>query len=136
MSINRVVLVGRLTRDPELRNTTTGKQVVNFSIAVDDRFNKDHTNFFNIVAWGSQADFVAKYLTKGRLVGIDGRLSQRKYTTQDGQDRNVIEVVAERVQGLDRPRDDAAKPANTESAAPEPVGVAPTSDEYDPFADE
>ena len=135
MSINRVVLVGRLTRDPELRNTTTGKQVVNFSIAVDDRFNKDHTNFFNIVAWGSQADFVAKYLTKGRLVGIDGRLSQRKYTTQDGQDRNVVEVVADNVQGLDRPRDDA-RPSGGESAAPEPVGVAPTSDEYDPFADE
>lgn len=135
MSINRVVLVGRLTRDPELRNTTTGKQVVNFSIAVDDRFNKDHTNFFNIVAWGSQADFVAKYLTKGRLVGIDGRLSQRKYTTQDGQDRNVVEVVADNVQGLDRPRDDA-RPSDGESAAPEPVGVAPTSDEYDPFADE
>lgn len=137
MSINRVVLVGRLTRDPELRNTTTGKQVVNFSIAVDDTFNREHTNFFNIVAWGSQADFVSKYMTKGRLIGIDGRLQQRKYTTQDGQDRNVIEVVAERVQGLDRPRDDAQRPANSESAeAPEPVGVAPTSDEYDPFADE
>jgi len=135
MSINKVVLIGRLTRDPELRNTTTGKQVVNFSIAVDDRFNRDHTNFFNIVAWGQTADFVSKYLTKGRLVAVDGRLSQRKYTTQDGQDRNVIEVVADNVQGLDRPRDDGA-PSNGHDDMSEPVSVAPSADEYDPFADE
>ena len=137
MSINRVVLVGRLTRDPELRNTTTGKQVVNFGLAVDDTYNKEHTNFFNISAWGSQADFVSKYLTKGRLVAIDGTLRQRKYTTQDGQERNVVEITADRVQGLDRPRDDAG-PADdrSEDAAKEPVAVAPTADEYDPFADE
>ncbi|MCH8979895.1 MAG: single-stranded DNA-binding protein [Armatimonadetes bacterium] len=139
MSINRVVLVGRLTRDPELRNTTTGKQVVNFGIAVDDRFNKEHTNFFNVSAWGSTADFVSKYLTKGRLIAVDGRLNYRKYTTQDGQERSVIEVVADNIQPLDRPRDDAAPPRDrSEDAGKEPVaaGVAPTSDEYDPFADE
>jgi single-strand DNA-binding protein len=132
VSINRVVLVGRLTRDPELRNTTTGKQVVNFGLAVDDRFNKDHTNFFNISAWGSTADFVAKYLTKGRLVAVDGRLSQRKYTGQDGQERNVVEIVADNVQGLDRARDDAGGGG----ARQEPVSVAAGADEYDPFADE
>ncbi|HXH60734.1 MAG TPA: single-stranded DNA-binding protein [Fimbriimonadaceae bacterium] len=133
MSINRVVLVGRLTRDPELRNTTTGKQVVNFGLAVDDRFNRDNTNFFNISAWGSTADFVAKYLTKGRLIAVDGRLQQRKYTTQDGQERNVVEIVADTVQGLDRPRDDAG---SDRGGQPEPVSVAPADDEYDPFADE
>ena len=133
MSINRVVLVGRLTRDPELRNTTTGKQVVNFGLAVDDRFNKEHTNFFNISAWGSTADFVAKYLTKGRLIAVDGRLQQRKYTTQDGQERNVVEIVADNVQGLDRPKDDAG---GGNSRQPEPVSVAPGDDEYDPFAEE
>ena len=139
MSINRVVLIGRLTRDPELRNTTTGKQVFNFGIAVDDRFNKEHTNFFNVSAWGNTADFVSKYLTKGRLIAVDGRLNYRKYTTQDGQERSVVEVVADNIQPLDRPRDDA-EPARDRSddAAKEPVaaGVAPTSDEYDPFADE
>ena len=124
MSINRVVLVGRLTRDPELRNTTTGKQVVNFGLAVDDRFNKEHTNFFNVSAWGNTADFVSKYLTKGRLIAVDGRLNHRKYTTQDGQERSVVEVVADNIQPLDRPRDDAA-PANDRSdeAAKEPVAV-------------
>ncbi len=133
MSINRVVLVGRLTRDPELRNTTTGKQVVNFGLAVDDPFNKEHTNFFNISAWGSTADFVAKYLTKGRLTAVDGRLQQRKYTTQDGQERNVVEIVADRVQGLDRPKDDAG---GSRSESQQPVSVAAGDDEYDPFADE
>lgn len=133
MSINRVVLVGRLTRDPELRNTTTGKQVVNFGLAVDDPFNKEHTDFFNVSAWGSSADFVAKYLTKGRLVAVDGRLRQRKYTTQDGQERNVVEVVADRVQGLDRPKDDSGGGGGAQQ---EPVGVGAGDDEYDPFADE
>ena len=133
MSINRVVLVGRLTRDPELRTTTTGKQVVGFGIAVDDPFNKEHTNFFNVSAWGNSADFVAKYLTKGRLVAVDGRLNHRKYTTQDGQNREVVEIVADRVQGLDRPRDDAG---SGRPAAQEPVSVAAGDDEYDPFAED
>jgi single-strand DNA-binding protein len=132
VSINRVVLVGRLTRDPELRNTTTGKQVVSFGLAVDDPFNKEHTNFFNITAWGNSADFVARYMTKGRLVAVDGRLNHRKYTTQDGQNRDVVEIVADRVQGLDRPKDDAGGGSRSQ----EPVGVAAREDEYDPFADE
>lgn len=133
ISINRVVLVGRLTRDPELRNTTTGKQVVSFGIAVDG-FNKDQTNFFNVSAWGNTADFVAKYLTKGRLIAVDGRLQQRKYTTQDGANRDVVEIVADNVQGLDRPRDDSS--GGSSAAVREPAGVAPSDDEYDPFADE
>ena len=137
MSINRVVLIGRLTRDPELRNTTTGKQVVNFGLAVDDNFNKEHTHFFNVSAWERTADYVAKYLTKGRLIAVDGRLNYRKYTTQDGQERSVVEVVADRVQSLERPRDDAAPARDrSEDTAKEPVAVAPTSGEYDPFADE
>jgi single-strand DNA-binding protein len=106
---------------------------VNFGLAVDDPFNKEHTNFFNVSAWGSSADFVAKYLTKGRLIAVDGRLNQRKYTTQDGQERNVVEIVADRVQGLDRPKDDAGGGGG---AAQEPVGVGASDDEYDPFADE
>lgn len=135
MSINRVVLVGRLTRDPELRTTTSGKQVVGFGLAVDDPWNKEHTNFLNITAWGQTADFVSKYLTKGRLVAVDGRLQQRKYTTQDGQDRNVVEIVADRVQGLDRPRDDMGG-GGGRPAGQEPVSVAAGDDEYDPFAED
>lgn len=133
--LNRVVLIGRLTRDPELRTTTTGKNVVNFSIAVTKRFKptdgSPDADFFTIIAWGKDAEYVANYLTKGRMVAVEGRLQTRKYQTQEGTNREVVEVVADSVQGLDRPRDDAA-----------PAGVAATGsaaadiDEYDPFADE
>ena len=101
MSINSVTLVGRLTRDPELRTTTTGKSVVNFSIAVDDRYNKDDTSFFNIVAWGKTAENVATYMTKGRMVGVEGRLKQRTYKASAGHTVNVVEVIANNAQFLD-----------------------------------
>lgn len=138
--INRVVLVGRLTRDPELRTTTTGKSVCGFGIAVSKKIKpQDGTpdaDFFNITAWGQTAEYVSNYLTKGRLVGVDGRLQSRKYTANDGTNREVVEVVADNVQGLDRPKDDG----EGGRAAREPAGVAATSipaaDEYDPFADE
>lgn len=110
MSINSVVLIGRLTRDPEIRTTQTGKEVANFSIAVDRRFKGQdgvEVDFFSVSCWGASASFVSQYLGKGRLVAVEGRLQSRKYTTQDGSNREVVEVVAENVQGLDRPRDEA-----------------------------
>lgn len=123
MSINRIVLVGRLTRDPELRTTTTGKSVVEFSIAVDkQRKPVDGSNaadFFRVKAWGATADFVNNYLSKGRLVAVDGRIEQRRWQAPDGQNRETYEVVAEQVQILDRPRDDAqSKPAAEEDYDP------------------
>lgn len=139
MSINRVVLVGRLTRDPELRTTTTGKNVVEFSIAVDKRIKQgDKTaDFFRIKAWGQTADYVANYLNKGRLVAVDGRLEQRSYQANDGQNREIIEVVAESVQGLDRPREDGGTGGGyAPSAGSGTGGTAPAADEYDPFAEE
>lgn len=145
MSVNRVVLVGRLTRDPELRQTTNGKQVVNFGIAVNKKFKPQDgspdADFFNVSAWGRTADFVAQYLHKGRLCAVDGRLQSRKYTTQDGQQREVVEIVADDVQGLDRPRDDQGGGGGGYSGGggggsrSEP-SAAPEADEYDPFADE
>lgn len=141
--VNSVVLIGRLTRDPELRTTTTGKNVCSFSIAVNKKFKPQDgspdADFFNIVAWNKDADYVVNYLTKGRLVAVEGRLQARKYTASDGSNREVVEIVAESVQGLDRPRDDqggggggqAARPAATAA-----VASAPAADEYDPFADE
>ncbi len=141
--INRVVLVGRLTRDPEMRTTTTGKSVASFSIAVDKRFkgaeDGQTADFFRCSCWEKTAEFVANYLTKGRLVAVDGRLQSRKYTDRDGNAREIIEVVAESVQGLDRPRDDAAggAPATAAVAATGPADAsAPAEDEYDPFADD
>lgn len=139
--INRVVLVGRLTRDPELRTTTTGKSVCDFSIAVGKRIKPSDgspdADFFRVNAWGQTAEYVSNYLHKGRLVAVDGRLQSRKYTASDGSNREVIEIVADSVQGLDRPRDDdgagAGAPAGKAAVA---AGTAPSEAEYDPFADE
>jgi single-strand DNA-binding protein len=139
--VNRVVLIGRLTRDPEVRTTTTGSKVAEFSIAVDKRNRDEGANFFRIKAWGNQADYVANYLNKGRLVAIDGRLDWRKWQDKEGQNRETIEIVAESVQGLDRPRDDQGGGAPLGGggggySAPNTGGAAPAADEYDPFADE
>ena len=128
--INRVVLTGRLTRDPELKTTPTGKSVVDFSIAVDRRV-KGETDFFRVTAWGATAEFVSNYITKGRLVGVDGRLQSRKYTANDGTNREVVEVIADNVNALDRPRDDAGAGAGAGAA----VASVPSAEEYDPFAD-
>ena len=148
--INRVVLVGRLTRDPELRTTTTGKSVCDFSIAVTKRGPKPtdgspDADFFRVQAWERQAEYVSNYLTKGRLVAVDGRLTSRKFTASDGTNREVVEIVAENVQGLDRPRDDAGQGGGggyqashqpVHGGGGQAVAAAPAADEYDPFADE
>lgn len=99
--MNKVILVGRLTRDPELRSTQNGTSVANFGIAVDRRVSRNNSqgqqtaDFFNVVAWGRQAEVISQYLRKGRQIAIDGRLQQRSYTAQDGSRRNVVEVVLE-----------------------------------------
>lgn len=143
MSVNRVVLIGRLTRDPELRTTQTGKSVVEFSIAVNKRTKPQDgspdADFFRVKAWGQTADYVNNYITKGRLVAVDGRLETRKWTDQNGANRESVEVVADNVNALDRPRDDAGGGGGNSNGGggggsrPAP---APAQDEYDPFADE
>lgn len=116
--LNRVILIGRLVADPELRYTPSGVPVANCRIAVDRPFKnaagERETDFINIVAWRQRAEFAANYLGKGRLVAIDGRLQIRQWTTQDGQKRSTAEVVADDVQGLDRPREAAATPPEGE----------------------
>ncbi|RSL28715.1 single-stranded DNA-binding protein, partial [Salibacterium salarium] len=103
--INRVVLVGRLTRDPELRYTPNGVAVVNFGIAVNRPFTNQQgereADFFNCVAWRKQAENVANYLKKGSQAGIDGRLQSRRYENQEGRRVTVVEVQAESVQFLE-----------------------------------
>lgn len=118
--LNRVILIGRLTADPELRYTPTGLPVASFRLAVDrpkNQAGEKQTDFVNIVAWRQQAEFAANYLNKGRLVAIEGRLQIRQWTTQDGQRRTTAEVVCDRVQGLDRRKEDAA-PAAREAEGP------------------
>lgn len=99
-SLNKVFLLGNLTRDPELRQTANGASVCNFSIAVNEGFgDKKKVNFFNVQAWQKTAEACAKYLSKGRPVLVEGRLQNRSYE-KDGQKRTVTEIVAENVQFL------------------------------------
>jgi single-strand DNA-binding protein len=132
MSINRVVLVGRIARDPESRQTNNGMEVVDFTIAVDKRQGKredeQEPNWFRISAFGKTAEYVTTYLGKGRLVAVDGRLEHRKYQDRDGNNREAISIVADNVQGLDRPREDDVKPTQGRRAK------ADDRDE-DPFLD-
>jgi single-strand DNA-binding protein len=105
-NINRVVLVGNLTRDPELRHTPSGTPVCNLGIAVNGRRRDesgnwvDKPNFFRISVFGNQAESCAQYLSKGRPVAIDGRLDWRQWEAQDGSKREAVEIVAESVQFL------------------------------------
>ena len=106
VSINRVVLVGNLTKDPELRHTPSGTAVCNLRLAVNTR-RKDETgqwtdkpNYFDITVWGNQGERCAQYLTKGRPVAVDGRLEWREWETPEGTKRQAVEVVADSVQFL------------------------------------
>ncbi len=109
--LNRIVLIGRLTRDPELRYTPSGVAVASFSLAVDRPFanqqGERETDFIDIVVWRKLAETVSGHLQKGRLVAVQGRLQIRSYETQDGQRRKAAEVVADDVRFLDKPRDSA-----------------------------
>ncbi|OPZ64041.1 MAG: Single-stranded DNA-binding protein ssb [Firmicutes bacterium ADurb.Bin506] len=105
--MNSVILIGRLVRDPELRVTQSGLPVARMRIAVDRARPNPQTgnreaDFIDIVVWGKQAETVSQYLRKGRLVAVDGRLQVRNYENPDGQKRTFYEVVAERVQFLDK----------------------------------
>ncbi len=131
-SINQVILMGRLTRDPELRTTTTGKSVVNFSLAVDKGGQDAGADFFEIVAWEKLAELIQQYLSKGRRCLVQGRLSQRQWE-QDGQKRSRIEVMASDVTFLDGPNsssDGAGAPAS-QPASPAPQADAVVDDEID-----
>lgn len=105
-NINRVILVGNLTRDPELRSTGSGLSVCTIRIAVNNRRKKGDTgewveepNYFNVTTFGAQADNVARYLAKGRQVAVDGRLSWSEYEAKDGSGkRERVEVIADSVQ--------------------------------------
>ena len=99
--LNRIILMGRLTRDPELRRTQSGTAVTSFSLAVDRDFKSQsgekETDFIDVVAWRSTAEFVAKYFTKGRMAVVEGRLQIRDWKDKDGNNRRSAEVVADNI---------------------------------------
>lgn len=119
--INRVVLVGRLTRDPELRKTVNGASVAAFTIAVDNRTKGPNgektTSFIPCTAWNQQAENACKYTHKGSLVGVEGRLNQRSYDAKDGRKVSVVEVICDSVQFLES--------KNSNNASREDIGYTP-----------
>jgi len=106
-SLNKVILIGRLGRDPEMRYTPSGQPVTNFSLATDESYtgkdgNKvEKTEWHRIVVWGKQAEFCGNYLAKGRLVYVEGKLETRKWTDKDGAEKYTTEIKADRVLGLE-----------------------------------
>lgn len=104
MNLNKVFLIGRLTRDPEIKSLPSGQQVVSFGLATDRHYQdksgqkQQKTEFHNVVAFGKLADIAGRYLTKGSLAMIEGRLQTRSWQDNSGQKRNRTEIVAERMQ--------------------------------------
>ena len=130
-NINRVVLVGNLTRDPELRHTPSGTPVCSLRLAVNTRRKDesgqwtDKPNYFDITVWGQQGENCAQYLSKGRPVAIDGRLEWREWEAQDGTRRESVEIVADSVQFLGGRQEG-------EGAAYVPAGAAGGADDFPP----
>jgi single-strand DNA-binding protein len=129
--INRVYLIGRLTRDPELRYTQGGTSIANFSVANNRTYTvqnerKESVSYFNCVAWGKPGEVIAQYLKKGQRIALEGRLQQRSWQDQGGQKRSTVEIVVENFQFIDAKGqaagDSAAPNAPEESYAPPSTG--------------
>lgn len=110
--LNRCIIMGRLTRDPELRRTQSGKAVTSVTMAVDRDFKgqngEKETDFIDIVAWGNTAEFLCNYFSKGRMAVAEGRLQIRDWTDKDGGKRRSAEIVADHVYFADSKRDQEA----------------------------
>lgn len=107
--LNRIIVMGRLTRDPELRRTNSGNAVTSFTVAVDRGFKTQsgdkETDFIDVVAWRNTAEFVSKYFSKGRMAVVEGRLQLRDWTDKEGNKRRTAEIVADSVYFGDSKRD-------------------------------
>ena len=115
--MNKAILVGRLTKDPELKTTGSGVNVCSFTIAVNRRFRNAEGNydadFINCVAWRQQAEFLSRFFAKGRMVGVVGSIQTRNYDREDGQRVYVTEVVADEISFVDSKSQSDSAPANT-----------------------
>jgi single-strand DNA-binding protein len=127
-SVNKVILIGNLGRDPEVRYTQGGSAVANFTMATTDTWQdqagekKERTEWHRIVVWGKQAEIVGEYLRKGRPVYVEGSLQTREWTDREGNKRYTTEVRAQRIQFLGRPDDRGAAPAPSAAPAAEDAG--------------
>lgn len=132
MNVNKVILVGRLTRDPEIRTTPGGQSVATISMATNSFWTdksgqkQDKTEFHNVVLWGRQAEIASQYLTKGQECFIEGRLQTRAYTGKDGVERRTTEVIGETMQLGSRAQGGSTQQGGA-SSAPRPYNNAPAS---------
>ena len=125
--MNEIIITGNLTRDPEMRSTEAGKNVTNFTVAVRRPFKAEETDFFPVVVWGKQAESCAKYLSKGRKVGVSGFLYSREYKASDGSTRRVMEICASEVEFLSYNESDKQKPVKAKPT------LKPTEDDLPDF---
>ena len=115
-SVNKAIIIGRIGKDPEIRYTQSGQAVATLSVATDESYKDqsgqkiEKTEWHKVVVWGKQADFVANYLGKGRLVYVEGKLETRKWQDQSGQDRYSTEIKAVTIQALDKKPDGQSAP--------------------------
>lgn len=137
-SLNRVILVGRLTRDPELRHTASGLAIATFTLAVDRRYKNQQgekqTDFLRCKAWRQKAEFVSSYVTKGRLVAVEGSIETSEVVGQDGQKRYFTDIVCDNIETLDSARSQEGGGAGYGGAqgAPAQGGQAPAGGGYFP----
>ena len=139
--LNRIILMGRLTRDPELRRTQGGTAVANFSLAVDRDFKDKQTgekttDFIDIVAWRSSAEFVSRFFTKGRMAVVEGRLQLRDWTDKDGNKRRTAEVLAEHVYFGDSKRDAEGGAESGGAYTPPPAEPGSGGAEFEELTDD
>ena len=132
--INKAILMGRLTRDPELRHTGSGTPVCSFSIAINNGYGDNaHTDFINCVAWNKTAEFVSKYFTKGRMIIVIGRIQTRSWDGPDGKKNYATEVVASEVSFGESKRNEEGSgysaPTYSQSAIPESMPDMPAMDD-------
>lgn len=144
MSLNRAQLIGNLTRDPEVRQTSSGKSVCNFGIATNSRWTdasgqvQEKVEFHNIVVWGKLADICAQYVKKGSKIFVEGRIQSREWQGEDGVKRYRTEIVADNMIMLDRKGAVGEGMGSTSMASMgrEPAGISKKSTPKDAFADE
>lgn len=133
---NKMILMGRITHDLALKTTPSGVSVCSFSIAVDRRYQtkgeEKKTDFFNVVAWRTTAEFVTRYFSKGRMILVEGEMQTRKYTDKNGNDVTCYEVIADRVSFTGDKRDDAQTAAQNHGAGQADDSAPDDLDDY-PF---
>ena len=139
--LNRIILMGRLTRDPELRHTQAGTPVASFSLAVDRDFKdkatgEKGTDFIDIVAWRQTAEFVSRFFTKGRMAVVEGRLQLRDWTDRDGNKRRTAEVLAEHVYFGDSKRDAEGGAESGGAYTPPPAEPGSGGAEFEELTDD